>query len=166
MENKGGRTTLSANRGKAYEQKLKEDFSKLPGAYIYRVPDQLGGLKGQTGICDFIAYKFPKIFFIEAKTILGNTFPLTNFTQFDKLMSIPNIQGVHRGVMLWFQDHQRVLYVPLLTIAKMKQDGKKSVNIRTIDSDGYEYLNIPSVQKRVFLDSDYSVMMELPDNDW
>ena len=157
---------MAVNRGKQYEQKLKEDFSKLPGAYIYRVPDQLGGLKGQTGICDFIAYKFPKIFFIEAKTILGNTFPLTNFTQFDKLMSIPNIQGVHRGVMLWFQDHQRVLYVPLLTIAKMKQDGKKSVNIRTIDQDGYDYLNIPSIQKRVFLDSDYSVMMELPDNDW
>lgn len=157
---------MAVNRGKQWEAKLKEDFSKMSGAYIYRVPDQLGGLKGQTGICDFIAYKFPKIFFIEAKTILGNTFPLTNFTQFDKLMSIPNIQGVHRGVMLWFQDHQRVLYVPLLTIAKMKQDGKKSVNIRTIDSDGYEYLNIPSIQKRVFLDSDYSVMMELPDNDW
>jgi hypothetical protein len=157
---------MAVNRGKQWEAKLKEDFSKMSGAYIYRVPDQLGGLKGQTGICDFIAYKFPKIFFIEAKTILGNTFPLTNFTQFDKLMSIPNNQGVHRGVMLWFQDHQRVLYVPLLTIAKMKQDGKKSVNIRTIDSDGYEYLNIPSVQKRVFLDSDYSVMMELPNNDW
>ena len=157
---------MAVNRGKQWEAKLKEDFSKMSGAYIYRVPDQLGGLKGQTGICDFIAYKFPKIFFIEAKTILGNTFPLTNFTQFDKLMSIPNIQGVHRGVMLWFQDHQRVLYVPLLTIAKMKQDGKKSVNIRTIDSDGYEYLNIPSIQKRVFLDSDYSVMLELPDNDW
>ena len=157
---------MAVNRGKQWEAKLKEDFSKMSGAYIYRVPDQLGGLKGQTGICDFIAYKFPKIFFIEAKTILGNTFPLTNFTQFDKLMSIPNLQGVHRGVMLWFQDHQRVLYVPLLTIAKMKQDGKKSVNIRTIDSDGYEYLNIPSIQKRVFLDSDYSVMMELPDNDW
>ena len=157
---------MAVNRGKQWEAKLKEDFSKMSGAYIYRVPDQLGGLKGQTGICDFIAYKFPKIFFIEAKTILGNTFPLTNFTQFDKLMSIPNIQGVHRGVMLWFQDHQRVLYVPLLTIAKMKQDGKKSVNIRTIDQDGYNYLNIPSIQKRVFLDSDYSVMMELPDNDW
>ena len=157
---------MAVNRGKQWEAKLKEDFSKMSGAYIYRVPDQLGGLKGQTGICDFIAYKFPKIFFIEAKTILGNTFPLTNFTQFDKLMSIPNNQGVHRGVMLWFQDHQRVLYVPLLTIAKMKQDGKKSVNIRTIDQDGYDYLNIPSVQKRVFLDSDYSVMMELPDNDW
>lgn len=157
---------MAANRGKQWEQKIKEDFSKLSGAYIYRVPDQLGGLKGQTGICDFISYCFPKIFFLEAKTILGNTFPITNFTQFDKLMTIPNVKGVHRGVLIWFQDHSRVIYVPLLTIAKMKSDGKKSVNIRKIDDEGYEYLNIPAVQKRVFLDCDYSVLMNLPEQGW
>lgn len=157
---------MAVNRGKQWETKLKEDFSKMSGAYIYRVPDQLGGLKGQTGICDFIAYKFPKIFFIEAKTILGNTFPLTNFTQFDKLMSIPNIQGVHRGVMLWFQTHDTVVYVPLTTFMKLKQDNKKSFNIKYVDSKEYECLVIPSVKKRVFLDSDYSVLLELPDQGW
>ena len=157
---------MAQNRGKQFESKLKEDFSKLPGAFIYRVPDNMSGYRGITGICDFIGFKKPKIFFLEAKTILGNTFPLTNFTQFDKLMSIPNHDGIHRGVIIWFQDHQKVIYVPVLTIAKMKQDGKKSVNIRTIDTDGYDYLNIPSVQKRVFLDSDYSVLLDLPDQDW
>ncbi len=157
---------MAVNRGKQYEQKLKEDFSKLPGAYIYRVPDQLGGLKGQTGICDFIGFCYPSIFFLEAKTILGNTFPLTNFTQFDKLMSIPDYKGIHRGVMIWFQDHCRVIYVPVLTIDKMKKDGKKSVNIKKIDEEGYEYINIPSVQKRVFLDSDYSVLLNLPEQGW
>ena len=157
---------MAVNRGKQWETKLKEDFSKLPGAYIYRVPDNMSGYKGISGISDFIAYKFPKIFFLEAKTILGNTFPLSNFTQFDKLMTIPDVKGIHRGVMIWFQDHQAVLYVPLLTIAKMKADGKKSVNIKKIDEEGYEYIRIPSVQKRVFLDSDYSVLLELPDQGW
>lgn len=157
---------MSINRGKQWEAKLKEDFSKISGAYIYRVPDQLGGLKGQTGICDFIGYVFPSIFFIEAKTILGNTFPLTNFTQFEKLISIPDNEGVHRGVMIWFQDHDAVIYVPVATIAKMKSDGKKSVNIRTIDTDGYEYVRVPSVKKRVFLDSDYSVLLTLPTKGW
>ena len=157
---------MSVNRGKQWEQKLKEDFSKLPGAYIYRVPDNMSGYKGITGISDFIGYKYPKCFFIEAKTILGNTFPLSNFTQFDQLMTIPDVKGIHRGVMIWFQDHNAVLYVPLLTIAKMKADGKKSVNIKKIDEEGYEYVRIPSVQKRVFLDSDYSVLLELPDQGW
>ena len=157
---------MAVNRGKQWEAKLKEDFSKLPGAYIYRVPDNMSGYKGISGISDFIAYKFPKIFFIEAKTILGNTFPLSNFTQFDKLMTIPDVRGIHRGVMIWFQDHSAVLYVPLLTIAKMKADGKKSVNIKKIEEEGYDYIRIPSIQKRVFLDSDYSVLLELPDQGW
>lgn len=157
---------MAQNRGKQFESKLKEDFNKLPGAFIYRVPDNMSGFRGITGICDFIGYSFPRIYFLEAKTILGNTFPLANFTQFDKLMSIPNSRGIHRGVVIWFQDHQRIIYVPVLTIDKMKKDGKKSVNIRTIDNDGYEYVNIPSVQKRVFLDSDYSVLLDLPEQGW
>ena len=53
-----------------------------------------------------------------------------------------------------------------MTIDKMKKDGKKSVNIRKIDEEGYAYVNIPSTQKRVFLDSDYSVLLELPDQGW
>lgn len=157
---------MAQNRGKQWEAKLKEDFSKLPGAYIYRVPDNMSGYRGITGISDFIGYKYPRIFFIEAKTILGNTFPLTNFTQFAKLMSIPNVKGLHRGVMIWFQDHCRVVYIPVLTIDKMKKDGKKSVNIRTIDKEGYEYCDIPSTPKRVFLDSDYSVLLDLPEQGW
>ena len=157
---------MAVNRGKQWETKLKEDFSKLSGAYIYRVPDNMSGYKGITGISDFIGYKFPKIFFIEAKTVLGNTFPLTNFTQYDKLMTVPDEKGIHKGVMIWFQDHQDVVYVPVSTITKMKADGKKSVNIKKIDEEGYAYLRIPSVQKRVFLDSDYSVLLDLPDVGW
>lgn len=157
---------MAVNRGKQWEAKLKEDFSKLSGAYIYRVPDNMSGYKGITGISDFIGYKYPKIFFIEAKTVLGNTFPLTNFTQFDKMTAIPSEKGIHKGVMIWFQDHSAVLYVPLSTIAKMKSDGKKSVNIKKIDEEGYDYVRIPSVQKRVFLDSDYTVLLDLPDVGW
>ena len=157
---------MAVNRGKQWEQKLKEDFSKLSGAYIYRVPDNMSGYKGISGISDFIAYKFPKIFFIEAKTVLGNTFPLSNLTQFEKLMQIPNVRGIHKGVMIWFQDHNAVIYVPISAIDKMKQDGKKSVNMRKIAEEPYDYVLIPSVQKRVFMDSDYSVLLDLPDEGW
>ena len=157
---------MAQNRGKEYESKLKADFLKIPGSYIYRVPDQMSGFRGASGICDFIGFCYPNIFFMEAKTIIGNTFPLTNFTQMDKLLTIPNYRGIHRGVLIWFQTHQRVIYVPLLTMVKMKDDGKKSVNIRTIDTDGYDYLEIPSVQKRVFMDSDYSVLLSLPEIGW
>ena len=73
------------------------------------------------------------------------------------------IPGLRSGVIIWFIDHFRVLYVPTRTIQQMIQDGKKSVNIRTIETDGYDYLEIPSVKRRVFLDSDYTVLQSLPE---
>ena len=68
--------------------------------------------------------------------------------------------------MIWFQDHNAVVYVPISAIDKMKQDGKKSVNMRKIAEEPYDYVLIPSVQKRVFMDSDYSVLLDLPDEGW
>ena len=40
----------------------------------------------------------------------------------------------------------------------MKKEDVKSVNIRTIDDTDYDFINIPSVKKRVFMDSDYRVI--------
>lgn len=113
---------------------------------------------------DFFAYLYPNCFLLEAKSITGNTFPLSNLTQFDILNSYKNIPGLRRGVVIWFIDKFRVLYIPISTIEKMKEDEKKSVNIRTIETDGYNYVEIPSIKKRVFLNSDYSVLHNLPEN--
>lgn len=160
---------MAQNRGKQFEVKLQEDIKKSFNGqcFLMRVPDQMNGYKSTSkNLCDFILFIKGQLFLIEAKTVLGNTFPLTNFTQFDKMTAIPAEKGIHRGVMIWFQDHSAVLYVPLSTIAKMKSDGKKSVNIKKINEEGYDYLRIPSTQKRVFLDSDYSVLLDLPDVGW
>ena len=43
----------------------------------------------------------------------------------------------------------------------MKQDGKKSVNVLKSQNEGYNIIEIPSVKKRVFMDSDYSVLLTL-----
>ena len=56
------------------------------------------------------------------------------------------------------------MYVPISTITKMKADGQKSVGIRSIE-DGYNIKVIPSKKKRVFMDSDYSVLLELKDGE-
>ena len=61
------------------------------------------------------------------------------------------------GVVIWFIDHDRVIFVPLDTVTKMKQDGCKSVNINKLD--GYDYKEIPSSKKRVLMESDYSILI-------
>jgi len=46
----------------------------------------------------------------------------------------------------------------------MKQDGKKSVGIKAIQ-EGYNIKIIPSIKKRVFMDSDYSFLLQLEEGE-
>ena len=45
----------------------------------------------------------------------------------------------------------------------MMKDGKKSINVKDIDT--YRIIDIPSVKKRVFLDSDYTVLFDLQEGE-
>lgn len=154
---------MPQNFGKRFEQKVREDFKKIGGSFVYRLPDNMAGFKGISGVSDFICYVEPNIFLLEVKSCSGNTFPLGNLTQLEKLLEYKNIPGLRKGVVIWYTERDRVIYVPAITFEKMKLDGKKSINIRTIQDDGYDFIEIPSVKKRVFLDSDYSVLCNLPD---
>ena len=157
---------MALNRGKQFENKFKEDFYKtMSNCSLDRLYDTTNGFKAISQVCDFIGYKQPNIFYLECKSHEGNTFPLNNLTQYNKLVTKVGIPGVRAGVIIWFIDHDRVIYVPINTITQLINDGKKSVNINKIEAEGYRIINIPSIKKRVFLDSDYSILMTLKDFD-
>lgn len=155
----------AVNYGKKFETKFKLDFLKIKDATIDRLYDQVSEYKNLSNICDFIGYKEPNIYYLECKSHKGNTFPFQALRQYDALLSKVGVPGVRTGVVIWFIDHDRVIYVPIKTIEQMKKDNKKSVNITTIEKDGYRFIEIPSIKKRVFLDSDYSVLLSLNDED-
>ena len=155
---------MGMNYGKKFEQKFKEDWGKtMPNSSFDRLVDTMNGYKYISNISDFICYKYPNIFYLETKSHYGNTFPLTNLTQYEKLKDKweQKIKGTRIGAIIWFIDHDRVLYVPISTIVKMKENNKKSINIKTIDQEDYYVVNIPSIKKRMFMDSDYSVLINL-----
>ena len=155
-----------ANRGKQFEERLKFDFKRVfPGGSIDRIYDQVSGNKTISNISDFIAYNYPYLFYLECKSTQENTFNFHKLTQYDKLTGKVGIKGVRTGVVIWFIEHDRVLYVPIQTITKMKEDGLKSVNIREIDKTDYRFFNIPSTKLRVFMESDYSVLMDTQEGD-
>jgi len=157
---------MAKNRGKQFERKFAEDFQRsFPNGTLDRLYDQMSGYKTISNISDFIGYNYPNIFYLECKSHEGNTFPLSNLTQYEPLSRKVGIKGVRAGVIIWFTDHDRVIYVPISTITKMKEDNVKSVNIRLIDEEMYKYVNIPSTKKRVFMDSDYSVLMNLKEGE-
>lgn len=157
---------MATNRGKQFELKLKSDWVRtVPNSSIDRIYDTVNGLKGVSNICDFIGFKKPNIFYLECKSHLGNTFPFSALRQYDKLVSKIGIEGVRTGVVIWFIEHDRVIYVPAKTLKQMKLDNKKSVNITTLDKDNYRYIEIPSIKKKVFMDSDYSVLLQTQEGD-
>ena len=156
---------MPTNYGKAWEQKIKEDFLKVPNATIDRLYDSVSGYKTISTISDFIGFIVKNIYYLEAKSCKGNTFPLTRLTQYEKLKAKVGIPGVRVGVILWFIEHDKVLYVPISTITKLIEDGKKSVNVKMLDEGEYNIKVIPSVKRRVFLDCDYTILTELKDGE-
>lgn len=156
---------MAVSRGKQFELKFREDFSKIPGSVVIRLPDQVSGYRcTSANVCDFYCYVKPTLFFVEVKSTSGNTYNFSDLRQYPLLSQYNDIPGLRRGVVIWFTEKDRVVYAPITTITKMMQDGKKSINIRTIDTEEYDVVNIPSVKKRVFMDSDYSCLLDLPEN--
>lgn len=156
---------MGSSRGKEFESKLKSDFLKsVPNSTIDRLYDPVAGYVSISNVCDFIGYSKPNIFYLEAKSHKGASVPFENITQYEKLKDKVGIPGVRCGVVLWLYEKDIVMYVPISTITKMKSDGKKSVGIKALN-DGYNIKVIPSVKKRIFMDSDYSCLLDLEEGE-
>lgn len=154
---------MARDRGKQFEEKFKEDFSKLEDASIDRLYDVMNGYKAIKQVSDFVGYLYPNIFYIECKSHKGASLPLSNITQYDSLVKKVGRKGVRSGVVLWLYEKDKVLYIPTKTITQLKNDGEKSVGLRHIEN--YRIIEIPSVKLRVFMDSDYSILTTLQEGD-
>lgn len=156
---------MALSRGKQFENKLKSDFSKVPGSHIERIYDNVSGYKSIRGRSDFIGYIFPNMFFLECKSHKGNTFPFSELRQYEDLLEVSGIHGIRCGVVLWMIDHDLVVYLPISTVKKMKNNNKKSFSVKDLENGEYKIIKIPSKKKRVFMDSDYRILTTLGDGD-
>ena len=153
---------MKKNYGKDFESHFKADWKEtFPGQFILRLKDDTSGYYGNSSNpCDFLTHVDTTLFMLEVKCHYGNTFPWSDFSQYDELIKYKGLKNVQIGLIVWFIDHDSIIFVDIDTITKMKNDGMKSINRRLIDQQGYKYTEIPSVKKRVFLKSDYSCMRE------
>lgn len=143
--------------GKPFEIKTRECLSaSFPQGYLYRLPDQMSYFKGSGNPCDILCYVEGHLFLIETKSLHGNTFNL-NFAQKERLKSI-HVEGVHPLLVTWFVTHNKVLAFPITSVEQMEKDGLKSIHIDTYMN--YPHIDVPSVKKRVFMDSDYKCLLE------
>ncbi len=147
------------NYGKKFEKQFADDYKRtFPGTFIMRLKDDTSEYYGASkNACDYLCMPKDKLFMVETKCHYDNTFPWSAFSQYDELITYKDCPNVVIGVVIWFIDHDRVIWVPLHTCTKMMEDGLKSVNINKLD--GYDYIEIPSKKKRIFMESDYSVLV-------
>lgn len=142
---------MGTNRGKQFEEVIKKSFLKLKNVSVDRIHDQTNGYAGSSNICDFIVYKYPYQYYIECKSVHGNTFPLSNLTdkQYKGLLNKSKIYGVCAGVIIWFIDRDSTMFVPIKTILEYKQENKKSIRF---DDDNKLIIKLKGKKKRVFYD--------------
>ena len=155
------------NLGKKFEERFKKDWedSFSPSESLcFRIPDQVSRRKGSSqNICDFMNFDGNRLYLLEVKSHLGNTFPFSALRQYDKLKEQyeRHYKNTIIGVILWFRDHDKVLYIPIEEIIKMIEDDKKSINIKMLNDDTYKLYEIPSTKLRTFMKSDYSCMKNI-----
>ena len=153
---------MPINRGKQFEERFKTDWRKtFPHSFLYRLPDQQSMYFGTSkNLCDFIAFNNNRLYLIECKSHAGASIPIQNITQFEKLSEYIGYEGIVAGVVLWLYDKDKVFFIPISTIHKAIKDGKKSIGLSAI-KEGYIMYDVPSIKKRVFMESDYSFMSKL-----
>lgn len=142
---------MAVTHGKQFEQVVRESFEKLYGVSVDRIPDQTTRYKGSTNICDFMVYQFPTLFYIECKTIHGNTFPLTNIrpNQWTGLLEKSKIQGVVAGVIVWWIDHDVTRFLPIAELAVLGKKGQKSIRY---DMKDPFFIDVLGTKKKVYFD--------------
>lgn len=152
---------MAQNRGKQFETVIKEAFEKLDGVSIDRLHDQTTGFIGSSNMCDFIVYREPNEIYLECKSCHGNTLPLSNITdtQWNGLLKKSRIEGVIAGVIVWFIDHDRTIFIPIQHLQDCKERGGKSIQVKYIDCDE-KVVEIFGRKKRVFFEYDLQSFLD------
>ena len=163
---------MASNRGKQFEKVVEKAFLEIPGVSIDRLHDQTTGYKGSQNICDFIVYKKPYEYYIECKSVHGNTLSIHsipkkgkdgklhgfhgNITdkQWDGLVEKSYIPGVFAGVLCWWIDKDVTLFIPIKSLQYKYLQGHKSFRYDEGLNTGIECYAIAGIKKRIFFDYD------------
>ena len=153
---------MPINRGKIWEKCFQESWEKtFPSSFILRLPDQQSGYIGTSrNISDFIAFKSPYLYLIECKSIKGNTLPLSNLKQYERLMGYIHLPYVKIGFIVWWCDKGVTAWISLDSITQLKLENKKSVHVDYVKDKLYNIVEIPNVIKRVYPRCDLSILYD------
>ena len=156
---------MAVNRGKDFENVVREAFEKVPNVSIDRLHDQTTGFKGSQNICDFIVYREPYEYYFECKSVHGASLPFSNITdtQWNGLLEKSKIEGVFAGVICWWIDKDVTKFIPIQLLQYMKEcDNVKSYRYEFggYEPKQYNAIEIKGKKKRVFFEYDVEEFLD------
>ena len=156
---------MGINRGKQFEDTLRDQFKKIPDTLCLRLYDITMGYKEINNPCDLIVFRQGTLDLFECKAIHGNTLNFKSHirkNQWEGLLENAYIPAVNAGIIVWFMDWDITLYIDIQTLKQMKDAGYKSFNIKK-DLNKVEKVYIDGTKKRVFFDYDLSTFLDAID---
>ncbi len=148
---------MAKNLGKNFEVIIGNAFDRVPGVSVDRIADQTMHYKGRKNVSDFIVYKKPYQFYVECKTVHGNTLPFANITQFDALLNKDKIPGVRAGVICWWVEKDVTLWLSISWLDALRKAGMKSIRY---DTEFPAVIRIKGKKKKIYFDYDLSTFFE------
>ena len=149
---------MATNRGKQFEDVIRQAFEKVSNVSIDRLHDQTTHYKGSQNICDFIVYREPYEYYFECKSVHGNTLPFSNITetQWNGLLEKSKIEGVFAGIICWWIDKDKTMFLPIQILDDLRRTGEyKSYRFDWFHWNGLQKtIEIKGKKKRVFFDYD------------
>lgn len=149
--------------GKKAEKKIKEWLDHPESGYSFdRIPDQMSGrYLVSRNICDFICFKSPDMYYIESKATYNDRFDFSCISDLQRegLYAKASIDHVHGLIILLFASYQRAFIFNIKDITHAWRQGRKSINIKKIDSWNFPYVEISTIPSRKEL-LDYSGDLE------
>lgn len=154
---------MSINKGKQFEAKFKENWIKcFPDTFIYRLKDQLTGFKETSqNPCDFLCFPGDMLFMVECKSHNGASIPFASIPQYERLLNYKDFYKVFPGILIWFREKDKVVWVDIKVAEKIFNDGNKSIQLKMLTQNLYDIKELPSTKKRVYLDTDYNYLVDL-----
>lgn len=170
---------MAVNRGKQFEEVIQVCFERVPDVSVTRVHDQTTGYSGSKNPCDFLVYHRPYLYAIECKSVHGNTFSIysknpkkkyglvTNF-QWETLLEMSVVTGVHAGIIIWFIDRDETLFLNIQLLQRWRDAGHKSIHsypewLDYVESK-HDWCYVPGRKKRILFNYDMDkFFMEMED---
>jgi len=151
----------NTNLGKKFETVFKQDWKAcFPGTFLYRLPDQVSGYKTTSqNPCDFLGFNNGLLWMLECKETKEGTINFAKIPQLARLKDYIGLTDVQPYIIVWFSKHDKVIACHASEALKMQADGKKSISLKMLDDKSYNIIDLPSVKKRVFLETDYTYLL-------